>query len=89
MTRRVPLFVRCAAVCAAAATIVFALLTVLHGQLGEATVHGFDLLIQARVHGWASPALTVAMRTLTWIGSIEVFIPTLITALVLMLASGR
>jgi undecaprenyl-diphosphatase len=85
MKRRVPLWVRCTAICAAAATIVFGLLTALHTRLGDPRVHGFDLGVQALVHGWESPPLTAAMRTLTFIGSIQVFIPTLIAALALML----
>jgi undecaprenyl-diphosphatase len=85
MKRRVPLFVRCAAVCAAAATIVFGLLMLLHARLDDPRVHGLDLGVQAGVHRCTSPALTVVMRTLTFIGSIQVFIPTLIAALALML----
>jgi undecaprenyl-diphosphatase len=34
---------------------------------GEAI--GFDLPVRAAIHGWASPALTVAMRLITMLGS--------------------
>lgn len=35
----------------------------------------FDSFVRSAVHGWASPALTSFMRTMTWIGSVKFLIP--------------
>jgi undecaprenyl-diphosphatase len=70
-----------------AALAAFAALTLLHSALPRLT--HFDLTIQAEVHAWTNPALTYLMRALTFIGSIEVFIPTLIVAVVILLLIGQ
>jgi undecaprenyl-diphosphatase len=88
MKRTFPLFVRCAAVCVSAALVVFGFLALLHARLGDARVHGFDLEVQARVHGWATPGLTGVMKALTFLGSIRIFIPTLVVSLVVFLVTG-
>ncbi len=71
----------------AAALAAFAALTLLHAALPHLT--HFDLAVQSAVHSWTTPALTYLMRALTFIGSIEVFIPTLLAAVILLLMVGE
>ena len=70
-----------------AAVIAFAALTFLHASLPE--LAPLDLNIQTTVHSWDKPALTYLMRALTFIGSIKVFIPTLVLAVVILLLVGQ
>ncbi len=65
----------------------FAALTLLHAQLPH--LAGFDHRVQAEVHSWTRPDLTYVMRGFTFIGSIEIFIPTLIAAVVVLLLIGQ
>jgi undecaprenyl-diphosphatase len=74
---------------ASAAVIAFLLLTVLHAHLEDPSVHRLDLAVQATVHSWTNPGLTRLMLFLTWAGSIQVFIPTLILALIVLLTIGE
>ncbi len=69
-----------------AALIAFVLLLLLHTCLPALQV--LDLPLQANVHGWTAPTLTRIMQALTFIGSIKVFVPTLITALTILLLTG-
>jgi undecaprenyl-diphosphatase len=71
----------------AAALTAFALLTFLHANLLRFA--GFDLAVQTKVHAWSSPGLTYLMRALTFVGSIDVFIPTLIVAVTVLLLIGQ
>ncbi len=75
------------AVALLAALLAFAALTLLHAALPRLTP--FDLACQSMLHHQANPALTYLMRALTFIGSIEVFIPTLIAAVVILLLIGQ
>lgn len=81
------LLLKSLAVALLAVVIAFAALTFLHASLPE--LAPIDLGIQATVHSWDEPALTYLMRALTFIGSIEVFIPTLILAVVILLLVGQ
>ena len=89
MHPRLRLFGQCASIALCAAVIAFAALSLLHATLEWPLVHGFDLRVQARVHGWASPGLTIAMKALTWIGSIKVFLPTLAVSVAGLLLMGE
>lgn len=70
-----------------AALTAFIALTLLHASLPRLVP--FDLAVQSAIHAQASPARTYLMRALTFIGSIEVFIPTLIVAVVTLLLLGE
>jgi undecaprenyl-diphosphatase len=83
------LLLLCGVIALADAGCAFLLLLLLHARLPAPALHGFDLGVQAAVHGWESPALTVLMHGLTFIGSIEVFIPTLLVAVALLLWRGE
>jgi undecaprenyl-diphosphatase len=83
------LFLLCAVIALADAGCAFLLLSLLHARLADPALRGFDLSAQAVVHGSESPALTVLMRGFTFIGSIEVFIPTLLAAVALLLWRGE
>lgn len=69
------------------ALTVFGLLSALHAELGYLTA--FDLSFQTEVHGWAQPLLTRIMLGFTFIGSIRIFIPTLILAVIVFLLIGE
>jgi len=64
-----------------AALAAFAALNLLHADLPH--LEPFDLALQSALHAQTTPALTYLMRALTFIGSIEVFIPTLLAAVIL------
>ncbi len=81
------LFLQSLTVALVAALAAFLALTLLHAALPRLTP--FDLSVQSAVHAWTTPALTYLMRALTFIGSIEVFIPTLILAVILLLLLGQ
>jgi len=70
-----------------AALAAFAALNLLHADLPH--LEPFDLALQSALHAQTTPALTYLMRALTFIGSIEVFIPTLIAAVVILLLIGE
>jgi len=89
MNSRLRLIAQCALVAVAGGLIALLLLSVMHARLDDPWMQHFDLGIQAGVHGWTNPALTQMMRLLTFIGSIEVFIPTLIVAVVVLLSIGE
>lgn len=80
---------QCGLIAVGAAVIAFLLLSGLHALLETAALQRFDLGAQAEVHGWAAPHLKRLMVTLTFIGSIEVFIPSLIVAVVVLLLIGE
>ena len=69
-----------------AALIAFVLLLLLHTCLPAFQV--LDLTLQASIHGWTDPTLTRIMQALTFIGSIKVFVPTLIVALTILFLTG-
>jgi undecaprenyl-diphosphatase len=87
MTPSRRLFIESVLIAGAAALAACVALTVLHAALPR--LAPFDLSVQATVHSWTTPALTGLMRTLTFIGSIEVFIPTLIAAVGILLIVGE
>lgn len=89
MTPRFRLWMHCLLAAGGACLGAFGLLSLLHSQLSSPAVRGFDLGVQAWVHGWSSPLVTYVMRGLTLVGSIEVFIPTLILAVVVLLLIGE
>jgi undecaprenyl-diphosphatase len=86
---RARLIPACLAITASATTLVFLLLGLLHTHLGDPRIHHLDLSIQSQVHRWTNPALTRLMLALTFIGSIKVFIPSLILSLALLLFTGE
>ncbi len=81
------LFLQSLTVALVAALAAFLALTVLHAALPR--LAPLDVGVQSAVHAWTSPALTNLMRALTFIGSIEVFIPTLIAAVAVLLLIGQ
>ena len=87
MSPRQRLLLESAAIAITGALTAFLLLTLLHSQLDH--LRPFDLTIQAHVHGWTNPLLTRMMTGLTFIGSIEVFIPTLVVAVLFFLILGE
>ena len=89
MSERVRLLMQCVLAAGVADIGAFGLLALLHAHLNGPPVHDFDLGVQAWIHGWSSPFLTYVMRGLTFIGSIEIFIPTLIVAVVVLLLIGE
>jgi undecaprenyl-diphosphatase len=89
MNPRLRLIAQCALIALVGGLIAFVLLAVLHARLGNVWVQHLDLGVQARVHGWDMPALTRVMRGLTFVGSIEAFIPTLIVAIFVLLMVGE
>jgi undecaprenyl-diphosphatase len=89
MAPRSRLFITCILIALAAAGLAFLLLTLLHATLSTPAVHNADLAVQQAVHGWTNPTLTRVMLALTFIGSIKVFVPTLVLALIVLLAIGE
>jgi undecaprenyl-diphosphatase len=89
MAPRSRLFITCILIALAAAGLAFLLLTLLHATLSTPAVHNADLAVQRAVHGWTNPTLTRVMLALTFIGSIKVFVPTLVLALIVLLAIGE
>jgi len=87
MQRR--LLVESSLIALAAATLAFFILTLLHAHLADPAIHTFDLIWQARIHATTTPALTLLMRFLSFIGSTWVFIPTMLLALGILLAIGE
>ena len=65
----------------------FGLLSALHAELGY--LAAFDLSFQTKLHGWAQPLLTRIMLGFTFIGSIRIFIPTLLLAVIVFLLIGE
>jgi undecaprenyl-diphosphatase len=65
----------------------FLLLSVLYAELGR--LSAFDLSFQAEIHGWTQPLLTRIMLGFSFIGSIKIFIPTLILAVIVFLVLGE
>jgi len=89
MNPRSRLIAQCALIAVVGALVAFLLLVLLHACLGNAPVQHFDLRVQAGVHGWESPAVTRVMRTLTFVGSVKAFLPTLTLAVVVLLVIGE
>ena len=89
MHPRLLLLGRCTAIALFAALSAFLLLLLLHASLDQPAVHHFDLCVQAAIHGWSFPGLSTLMKSLTWIGSIKVFLPTLALAVVALLLTGE
>ena len=89
MQPRFRLFGGCAAVGLTAAIAAFTACALLHGLLDLPAVNGFDVGVQAEVHCWTTPSLTALMQMLTWIGSIKIFMPSLIVAVALLLLFGE
>jgi undecaprenyl-diphosphatase len=87
MQRR--LIVESTVIAVTAAALAFFILTLLHAHLGDPAIHHFDLAVQARIHATTTPTLTLVMRFLSFIGSTQVFIPTLLLALGILLAIGE
>ena len=70
-----------------AAAVAFLLLTALHARL--ARWNGFDEQIQAAIHGWTHPLLTLVMQGLTIVGSTKFFVPVLVLVLAMRLLKGE
>ena len=83
------MLMECTSVAISAGIAAFLLLALLHAQLPSPAVAAFDHHLQARVHGWTSPVLTILMRAFTFVGSIKVFLPTLVVSLALLLTLGE
>lgn len=65
----------------------FLLLTLLHAALPR--LASLDAGLQSMVHGWTSPMLTWWMEGFSLVGSIRVFIPTLLLALTFFVLQGQ
>jgi undecaprenyl-diphosphatase len=87
MTPSRRLILRSVAVAILAGLAAFAAIALLHAALPR--LAPFDAAIQAAIHARTNPGLTAVMRALTFIGSIQVFIPTLIAAVILLLLVGE
>ena len=70
-----------------ASALAFLLLTALHARLNQ--LHAFDLQVQATIHGWTRPSLTLAMQGLTIVGSTKFFVPVLVLVLAMRLLKGE